>query len=279
MGNCCKTIPASTQPILPPHGPTLRHIRRKSKTRSRPTSSRNGPVLLEREFSSLCRPEPSVTSAGKLHFVQNGATERLDDEASQKLMLPLLDYLYTHPGKGRPVLSIIRAFVREYFPQCRPRDFQRTATDVLRIEANVRFAAHKLRKIGLLQFSEVEAFKTWRLSLLGILAGNHYSDGNYDPQEAVPTSFWLFTIPGRLEPMRNAPTLVSLLRLANWRNSPTRGPSRARKEPQIRDLDCPDLLWFPTHTVLQLVLPSNFDLRKSLIIKTMEARGVEPLSL
>ena len=150
-------------------------------------------------------------AAGKFHFVHNGPTERLDDEASQKLMLPLLDYLYTHPGKGRPVLSIIRAFVREYFPQCRPRDFQRTATGVLRIETNVRFAAHKLRKIGLLQFSEVEAFKTWRLSLLGILAANHYAGGNYDPQEAVPSSFWLFTIIGRLELMRSTPTLLARL--------------------------------------------------------------------
>jgi len=150
-------------------------------------------------------------SAGKIHFVRNGPTERLDDEASQKLMLPLLDYLYTHPGKGKPVLSIIRAFVREYFPRCRLRDFQRTATGVLRIETNVRFAAHKLRKIGLLQFSEVEAFKTWRLSLLGILAGNHYAGGNYDQKEAVPTSFWLFTIMGRLELMRSTPTLLARL--------------------------------------------------------------------
>jgi hypothetical protein len=150
-------------------------------------------------------------SERKLHFVGDGSLERLDDEAPKKLMLPLLDYLFTHPGKGRSVLSIIRAFVREYFFKCHLRDFQRTATGVLRIETNVRFAARELRKIGLLQYTEEEAFKTWRLSLLGILAAENFQATLYGADKKVPKWFWLQTILTRLQPVRTMDSLISKL--------------------------------------------------------------------
>ena len=150
-------------------------------------------------------------SAGKIHFVKHGPTESLEIDASKKLMLPLLDYLHAHPGKGRSVLSIIRAFIRDYFPKCRLRDFQLTATGVLRIETNVMFAAHELRKIGLLQFTQTEAFKTWRLSVLGILAAENASVRRPDPGEKVPSWFWLHIILSRLEPLRTMGQLISRL--------------------------------------------------------------------
>lgn len=150
-------------------------------------------------------------SERKIHFVGDGSMESLDDEAPNKLMLPLLDYLYSHPGKGSSVLSIIRAFVRDYFPECHLRDFQRTATGVLRIETNVRFAARKLRQIGLLQYTEEEAFKTWRLSLLGILAADNCSDLPSSEEDKESKWFWLYTILTRLEPVRTMDSLISKL--------------------------------------------------------------------
>lgn len=153
----------------------------------------------------------SDVSARRIHFVQDGHTESLDSEASLKLMVPLLDYLFTHPGKGRAVLSIIRAFVREHFSKCHLRDFQRTATGVLRIETNVRFAARELRKIGLLQYTEVEAFKTWRLSLLGILAAENLPASQTGADKKEPKYFWLQTILTRLDPLRTMGRLVSKL--------------------------------------------------------------------
>ena len=149
-------------------------------------------------------------SAGKIHFVKSGPSEKKDEEAAQKLMLPLLDYLFSHPGRGRSVLGILRAFVRDYAPHCRQIDFQRTSTGVLRIETNVRFAARELRKFGLLQFTQREAFKTWRLSLLGILAAEQFPKGRCDVPVDSP-AWWLFTVLKRLEPMRQMPNLIARL--------------------------------------------------------------------
>lgn len=150
-------------------------------------------------------------SAGKIHFVGGGHTEALEDDAARKLMLPLLKYLHGHPGKGRAVLSIVRAFVRNYRPHCHMRDFQRTATGVLRIETNVRFAARELRKFGLLQYTQVEAFKTWRLSLMGILAAEHLPPILDLPDEKPLDWFWLATIADSLEPLQKMEQLISTL--------------------------------------------------------------------
>lgn len=166
-------------------------------------------------------------ATGKIHFVKNGPSEKKDDQAAQKLMLPLLDYLFTHPGRGRGVLAIIKAFIRDYAPHCRQIDFQRTATGVLRIETNVRFAARELRKFGLLQFTEAEAFKTWRLSLLGILAGDHFSDQRYRQASNTPSSWWIATILQRLDLTRTTPALLARLEaLAKQSSIPW-----AKKEP------------------------------------------------
>jgi hypothetical protein len=213
-------------------------------------------------FDAGCpEPEDSLTTfrpnrifanavSKTIGFVGSGIAERSDRKRAPELMLPLLDYLYTHPGKGGSVLngtnlspngatshspgqapappwvlgkmsscpvgaasqkalklapfgsvlSIIHAFVREYLPSCHMADFQRTATGVLRIETNVRFAAHELRKIGLLQCNQTVAFKTWRLSLLGILAASKfpatYTDEKYDNSENI----WRGTLIARLDP-------------------------------------------------------------------------------
>jgi len=181
-------------------------------------------------FDAGCpEPEDSLTTfwpnrifanavSKTIDFVGSGIAERSDRKRAPELMLPLLDYLYTHPGKGGSVLSIIHAFVREYLPNCHMVDFQRTATGVLRIETNVRFAAHELRKIGLLQCNQTVAFKTWRLSLLGILAASKYpasyTDQKYDNSENI----WRGTLIARLDPKKafdpSSSNLEALCKLA-----------------------------------------------------------------
>ena len=149
-------------------------------------------------------------SAGKIHFLEGGPRQHLDEFAAQKLMLPLLDYLFTHPGKGKRVLTIMRDFIREYLSKCRMVDFERTATGVLRIETNLRFAAHNLRKSGLLQYTQAEAFKTWRLSLLGILAADQLHH-DLATSKAPPEEIWLEIILQRLQPLETMENLISKL--------------------------------------------------------------------
>jgi len=149
-------------------------------------------------------------SAGKIHFLEGGSKEHLNEFAAQKLMLPLLDYLFTHPGNGKGVLAIMRGFVREYLPKCRLVDFERTVIGVLRIKTIVRFAAHNLRKSGLLQYTRAEAYKTWRLSLLGILAADHFRT-DLAASTAPPLRIWQESILQRLEPLETMEHLISKL--------------------------------------------------------------------
>lgn len=60
-------------------------------------------------------------------------------------------------------------------------DFKKTRTGVLRCFTNTRFAALTLRDYGLLRFTKKEAYKTWVLSLPGILvASKGMEEKNWD---------------------------------------------------------------------------------------------------
>jgi hypothetical protein len=84
----------------------------------------------------------------------------------------LLVYLLLH-HQGRkhriPVLNIIRDFIADVRDHLSPVDFKKTDTGVIRCFTNTRFAANKLREYGLLNYTRHEAFKTWTLSLPGII--------------------------------------------------------------------------------------------------------------
>jgi len=88
-------------------------------------------------------------------------------------------------------------------------DFERTATGVLRIETTVRFAARSLRQCGLLQYTSQEAFKTWRLSLLGILAADNVRFSH--EAECHQGPFVLFTekVLEQLNPLQTLPDLIT----------------------------------------------------------------------
>lgn len=148
---------------------------------------------------------------GTLHFTESPRGPTVQPWTPEHLMLPLLVYLYEKPPRGRRVLSILRDFVRHHLPRCRMVDFERTATGVLRIETNTRFAARLLRQRGFLQYTIEEAFKTWRLSLLGILVGDQlsYDEGLLQKRDA--NLLFLGKVLEQLEPLKTLPHLIAKL--------------------------------------------------------------------
>jgi hypothetical protein len=82
----------------------------------------------------------------------------------------LLVHLLLKRNEGGAVLGLIDSFIASLHPLLRPADFKRTGTGVTRCFTNTRFAAVQLRAAGFLRFTTVERYKTWKLSLLGMMA-------------------------------------------------------------------------------------------------------------
>lgn len=89
--------------------------------------------------------------------------------------VPLLCFLLANYSRKARVIDIIDQFIAKVWSQLKPMDFKQTKTGATRCYTNVRFAATVLRGYGLLKFTEREAFKTWELSLPGILVAAHVS--------------------------------------------------------------------------------------------------------
>lgn len=84
----------------------------------------------------------------------------------------LLLFLLFHHQEKYAIYDIIRLFIDWCHEKLSVIDFKRTQTGVLRCFTNTRFAAATLREYGLLKFTDVEAYKTWTLSLTGFVAGS-----------------------------------------------------------------------------------------------------------
>jgi hypothetical protein len=97
--------------------------------------------------------------------------------------VPLLNFLLAHYRRQARVIDIIDEFIAKVWDQLKPVDFKQTKTGATRCYTNVRFAATVLRGYGLLKFTKREAFKTWELSLPGILVAAHVS-GNRPSKES-----------------------------------------------------------------------------------------------
>jgi hypothetical protein len=90
----------------------------------------------------------------------------------------LLRYLlYRHNNRYGSVYDIINNFIRMIWDHLELLDFKKTRTGVLRCFTNTRFAALTLRDYGLLRFTKKEAYKTWVLSLPGILVASKVMEG------------------------------------------------------------------------------------------------------
>jgi hypothetical protein len=86
-----------------------------------------------------------------------------------QLQAPLLIYLLRSREKYKHVYDIIRDFIESYRDKLSVLDFKKTETGVTRCFTNTRFAANTLRVYGLLKYTNREAYKTWILSLPGMV--------------------------------------------------------------------------------------------------------------
>lgn len=103
-----------------------------------------------------------------------------------RLQSKLLLFLLIHHNTRLSVYEIIDNFIQTIWDYLETLDFKRTRTGVIRCFTNTRFAALTLREYGLLEFTEKEAFKTWRLSLLGIIVASKVMEaGNWDLSRSV----------------------------------------------------------------------------------------------
>jgi len=128
-------------------------------------------------------------SSEKLHFAAPPAPKGLGSGTQPIALQPaLLVFLLLTHNRHRRILDCIEAFVRAVWDQLDPLDFKRTRTGVLRCVTNTRVAANKLRDYGLLKFTRHEAYKTWVLSLPGLLlAGELAPRGRLLIRRAEPT--------------------------------------------------------------------------------------------
>jgi hypothetical protein len=98
------------------------------------------------------------------------------------MFFPLLMFLLVRSSddftKGRknvtqePVFDIITRYVDEIKSNLSLSDFVRTKTGAVRSFTNTRFAARRLRELGMLKYTRREAFKTWELSISGIIVAS-----------------------------------------------------------------------------------------------------------
>lgn len=83
------------------------------------------------------------------------------------LELPLLLFLLVYE-EGGDIYSVITSFIEEIKPILKPLDFEKAKVGAPRCFTNTRFAAQTLRNYGLLKFARGDAYRTWKLSFLGI---------------------------------------------------------------------------------------------------------------
>lgn len=81
----------------------------------------------------------------------------------------LLVFLLMNYRNRQDVYDIIDSFINKVWSHLGTLDFKKTRTGVIRCFTNTRFAALTLRNYGLLKFTKAEAFKTWSLSLIGMI--------------------------------------------------------------------------------------------------------------
>ena len=84
----------------------------------------------------------------------------------------MLFLLYRHNRGYYSIYNTIDSFTKTIWDHLETLDFKRTQTGVIRCFTNTRFAANTLRKYGLLRYTPKVAYKTWVLSLPGMLVAS-----------------------------------------------------------------------------------------------------------
>ena len=121
----------------------------------------------------------------RLNFIAPERTKSLGSgTAPIRLQSKLLLFLlYRHNRGYYRIYDIIDSFIKTIWDHLEPLDFKRTKTGVIRCFTNTRFAANTLRKYGLLKYTPKVAYKTWVLSLPGMLVATKLME---QPNWAIP---------------------------------------------------------------------------------------------
>ncbi len=132
---------------------------------------------------------------------QNLYNVLVEPHKPSEFQIPLALHLLVNHGKNKPVYDIIDSFISDIKPYLNPLDFDKTQTGVIRCFTNTRFAASGLRDQGLLKFTRKEAFRTWELSFVGILAAGflyyenwrdlNQDDYRFDPWRTIDNAIQL----------------------------------------------------------------------------------------
>jgi hypothetical protein len=112
------------------------------------------------------------------------------DNAHSKyhLVIPLMVFLFTKYGRYKPVLETSLDFMNSCKEHLKEGDFAKTKTGVQRFITNTKFAALELRKFGFLRSDSDHYFKSWELSLFGVLiAGAIYFEYKNEISESFFT--------------------------------------------------------------------------------------------
>lgn len=112
------------------------------------------------------------------------------DNAHSKyhLVIPLMIFLFSKYGNFKPVLDTSLEFMNSCKVYLKEGDFAKTKTGVQRFITNTKFAALELRKFGFLRSDSDHYFKSWELSLFGVLiAGAIYFEYKNEISESFFT--------------------------------------------------------------------------------------------
>lgn len=96
-----------------------------------------------------------------------------------ELQVPLLLYLLHRHRAGTRIGALLVDFLNVVRPSLSPADAEATRTGVTRVMTTARSAARSLRLHGLLTASKRTAYRTWELSILGVLVAARLHEGGH----------------------------------------------------------------------------------------------------
>jgi hypothetical protein len=100
---------------------------------------------------------------------QKPSTDLAEERGQVELQVPLMLYLLQTHGRVRRINDLITDFVESLKDELSPADVETTRTGVTRVVTTTRSTARALRIHGLLTSSERSSYKSWELSVLGLL--------------------------------------------------------------------------------------------------------------
>ena len=138
------------------------------------------------EFEDFVQTEMLV-EGDKLRFDVPKRLGSLGSGTSAVQLQPrLLTFLLLYHREQFEILQIIEKFIEKIRPQLTILDFKKTKTGTTRCYTNTRVAATTLRSFGFLRFTHKEAFKTWVLSLPGLLVASRVLENPSNWNERPP---------------------------------------------------------------------------------------------